>query len=240
MSKTTLEYAGHQGEEVRATLFHPPEPSESTPALVLVHGVFGLDAHMQAVAGRLAEAGLRVLAPDLYSREGSPDAGASPERTADLPDRRVLADLEAGLCLLGELDGADPERLGAIGFGMGGTYAFLLACTSRRLACAVDFYGKVLYGELSAKKPIQPLELALNLSCPLMAHFGEGDASIPAEHVERLKGTLDQFAKSAEIHVHRAEHGFFNEPRAGYDATAQAASWDLTLDFLHAHLTEFP
>jgi carboxymethylenebutenolidase len=255
VDKTAVEYAGHGGEAVQAQLVRPSRAASgalgSGPGVLLVHEVFGLDAHVEAVAGRLAEAGWCVLAPDLYSREGRPGPEPTLEEPAPkwsvesiraavdgLPDRRVLADLEAGVGWLGDQDGVDPERLGAIGFCMGGTYVFLLACTSRRLACAVDYYGRVLYSELSSKKPIQPLELALNLSCPLLAHFGDQDDSIPGDHVERLRSTLDQFAKDAEIRVHRAGHGFFNDTRGRYDAAAATASWGASLEFLRTHLEE--
>ena len=253
MDARNVEYAGQGGDSVGALLVRPEGVSDSVAGVVLVHEVFGLDAHIAEVAERLARAGLCVLAPDLYSREGSPGPRPSPgqpapewppetirEAVAGVPDRRALADLEAGLAFLGELEGVDPDRLGAIGFCMGGTYAFLLACTSRHLGCAVDYYGRIVYPELSASKPIQPLELALNLSCPLMAHFGSRDASIPAEHVERLRATLDQFAKPAEVHVYPADHGFFNDTRGRYDAESQAASWDASLEFLRTHLEQPP
>jgi carboxymethylenebutenolidase len=120
---------------------------------------------------------------------------------------------------------------------MGGNYAFQLGCTSRRVAAVVDFYGRLVHPDLSREKPIQPLELALNLSCPVLFHFGAEDASIPAEHVLGLETVLAQFANSGEIETWAgAGHGFFNDRRPGYHGPSARAAWDRTLLFLRAEL----
>ena len=48
-----------------------PEPAgEALPAVVLIQEIWGVDEHIQDLAGRLASAGYLVLAPDLYSLGG--------------------------------------------------------------------------------------------------------------------------------------------------------------------------
>jgi len=245
---TTLHLTGANGDELEAELFLPAQPNRR--AVLLVHEVFGLDAFMRSVAERFANEGYVALIPDLYSREGLPgpastDADPAPSWTTDairaavasLPDRRVLADLEAGAALLAERDDVDPDKLAVLGFCMGGNYAYLLGCHSHRLSAAVDFYGRIVYADLSAEKPVQPLEMGLNLSVPLLGLFGEEDASIPLEHVDKLRDTLAAFAKDFECVTYPgAGHGFFNQLRSPNTEAAAQDAWRRVLAFLDERL----
>lgn len=250
---------GHGGDEIQAWSARPEwlarpgagsEGDARLPGLVLVQEVFGLDPHIRAMAERLADEGYAVIAPDLYSREGVPGPEPTPDipfpiwsmdevraAVSSLPDRRVIGDLEGALeHLAGEPD-VDARRLGAVGFCMGGNYAFLLGCTSRRLAAVVDFYGRFVYRELSREKPVQPLELALNLSCPMLAIFGGKDPSISAEDVERFRKVMDQFAREVTVVTFpEVGHGFMNDRRRSYEAGAAEEAWKLATEFLREHL----
>ncbi|TDJ77580.1 MAG: hypothetical protein E2O39_02020 [Planctomycetota bacterium] len=241
-----IHLAGHDGDELRAVLHRPEAPTRPLPGIVLIHEVFGADAFMLAVGERLAGAGFVTILPDLYTREGLPGpvgtaAEPAPEWTADqihaavasLPDRRVLRDLDAAAERLAGEPEVDPDRIGTIGFCMGGTYAFLFGCHSRRIAAVVDFYGRIVYPELGQNKPLQPLEMALNLSVPLLGFFGAEDTSIPMEHVESLREALTRFAKPFELMtVPGAGHGFVNHLRKNYSRPDAEAAWEHTLSFL--------
>jgi dienelactone hydrolase len=251
MSIDTVHFPGHRSEPIRGLLARPdPAPAGRSPALVLVHEAFGLDAHITKMTRRFADEGYVVLAPDLYSREGLPGPKPAPGESearwtkadirsafGSLPDRRVLGDLEAALAFLARDPGVDPDRLGATGFCMGGNYAFLLGCHSRRLRAVADFYGRFIYHELDANKPVQPLDLAINLSCPLLAIFGALDPAISLADIELLRETLARSSRDFTIEVlPGAGHGFFNERRASYDAAASARAWSLATRFLREHL----
>lgn len=238
----TITFEGQGAAELRAEVFMPA--AEVRGGVVVVHEVFGLDAFTRSVGERLAEAGFAAIAPDLYGREGCPGpegsaAEPAPTWTAEqiraavaaLPDRRAVADLDAAARWLQTERGV--EEVGTLGFCMGGTLAYLLACQSTRISAAVDFYGRIRYAELSREKPVQPLEMALNLAAPLLAFFGEKDAGIPLEDVSALTTQLDAFAKSADIRVvPGVGHGFFNHLRPAWDAARAAEVWEETVSFL--------
>jgi carboxymethylenebutenolidase len=250
-SGASIELAGQGGERIRGW-FVPAEPRHGprAPGIVLVHEVFGLDPHIEDVARRFAREGFAVLAPDLWSREGLP----GPRPTADdpaprwtseqvraavqsLPDRRVLGDLEGALAWLAARPDVDAERLAAVGFCMGGNHAYQLGCTSRRVRCVVDYYGRLRYHELNAAKPIQPDELALNLSVPMLAVFGLRDATIPREQIDEFRARLDQAAKHVELELYpEAGHGFFNDARPAYREADARDAWRKTLAFLRREL----
>ena len=248
---SAIRFRGHGGDEIGGILARPEGGTGRAPGVVLVQEVFGIDPHVREMTERLAGEGFAVLAPDLYSREGgAPGPRATKEdpspiwsmdevraAVASLPDRRVLGDLEGALAHLAGDPGVDGRRLGAMGFCMGGNYAYMLGCTSRRVSAVVDFYGRFVYRELSPQKPIQPLELALNLSCPMLAIFGEADPSIPAEDVERFRKTMDQFARDATIVTFPGVgHGFLNDRRKSYDREAAMKASGMAVDFLRGHL----
>lgn len=177
------------------------------------------------------------------SRKGKEDSNAPWSvdeirgAVASLPDRRVLGDLEGALAHLARDAQVEAAALGAVGFCMGGNYALLLGCTSRRLRAVVDFYGRFVYAELSANKPIQPLEMILNLSVPLLAIFGAEDPSISSADVERLRKMLEQSAKAHTIvTIPGVGHGFLNDRRKSYDRAAAAQAWELAVDFLREHV----
>lgn len=244
-----IRFAGAEGDSIGGclALFQGEEP---VPGIVLIHEVFGLDAHIRGLVRRFAEAGFCVLAPDLYSREGVPgpqgteadpdpiwETEAALQADRRLPDRRALSDIDGAAAFLAARSEADGDRIAAVGFCMGGTLAFLSGCTSRRLAGVVEFCGRVLYPELSAAKPIQPLELALNLDCPLLAFFGELDEGIPSEDVDRMRTVLDSAAKNFEIVCYpEARYGFFNDRRRNHAPQAAEDAWRRTLAFLREDL----
>lgn len=248
-----LTYPGQGGDALRALLVAPAGDSveaEELPGIVLVHEVFGVDLHLTEIAARFAREGYRVLVPDLYSREGLPGPASTPEdpapaweletiraTVAGLSDRRALADLDAGAAFLGARGDVDARSIAIVGFCMGGTLAFLSGCTSTRFAAVVDFYGRPLYGELSAEKPTQPLELLLNLDRPLLAIFGDADDSIPPEHVEYLRRALEDAHKDFELMVYPgAGHSFFNHRRARHHEASAMDAWQRTLAFLEERL----
>jgi carboxymethylenebutenolidase len=53
------------------------------PALLVIQEVWGVSAHIEDVANRLAAAGYAALAPDLYARHGERPAAWSRERVAE-------------------------------------------------------------------------------------------------------------------------------------------------------------
>ncbi len=246
-----VRFAGHGGESIDGW-FAAAQTSagERAPALVLAPEVFGVDAHQRDVALRFAREGFATLAVEVWSREGLPGprptpAEPSPKWTPEqvraavyaLSDRRVLGDLDGGLAWLAGRSDVDASKLAAVGFCMGGNHVYQLGCHSRRVAAVVDFYGRLVYAELNAAKPMQPIEYALNLSVPLLAFFGERDSTIPPEHVALFRQRLEQGCKNFEIVTYPdAGHGFFNDTRATYRREESLDAWRRTLEFLRREL----
>lgn len=221
-------------------------PGAPVPGVVMVHDVWGLSDHTRDLARRLAAEGFALLAIDLYRREAELAIGDPGAWMRGLSDPAVLDDLGAGAAFLA----ARPEcsgRVGVVGFCMGGSYALMAACQERGFAASVAFYGLLSHahgllhdpaGLDPARKPSEPLAMAPDLRCPLLAFFGAEDEYVPLEDVRALERALAPAGAGAEVViVPGAGHAFMNDTRPdAHRPEAAAAAWARSVDFLHAQL----
>lgn len=219
-----------------------PTKAERFPAVIVIHEVFGLVDHVRDVVCRFAREGYVGIAPDLYSREGGPGDLSTREgmmrAIQNLPDRRVLLDLDSTVSYLKSVDFVKPEKIGVVGFCMGGLYSLLFAGHSRALSAAVVFYGRIVYPETNEKKPVSPIDTVPNISSPLLGIYGEADTGIPVKDVELLRQALQRNNKIFEIEIYTGTpHAFFNDTRPSYKPDAARDAWEKTLAFYRRYLS---
>lgn len=224
---------GGQGMAVYGALPAGPGPH---PGLVVIQHAPGVDTFMQTMVRRLADAGYAAVAPDLYHRQ--PPAGfAGLERMGRLRDVEVEADVNATVDYLGDETGVDRQRLGAIGFCMGGRVAYLAAATNARLKAAVVYYGGNIRQAWGEGVPT-PLARTPSIHCPVLAHFGAEDTNPGPEDMQALDAELARHGKTHVFHVYaNAGHAFMNFTNVErYRETASETSWPRTLEFLGQYL----
>lgn len=218
-----------------------PESTETLPALILIHEIFSLNNHIEDVARRFAQTGLRVLAPDLFALEK--DFPANPEDRKDLdtmralwssiPDQQLIEDLNSVFGYTKAYGNVDPEAIGTLGYCMGGAIAFMFAASNPDVSWVVDYYGRIRYATLSDTKPRHPVDYAKGLNCPVLGIFSGTDELIPAQDIALLTETLINQGKSITLRVYPdAPHAFFNDSRPNYRAHAAESAWKLTLAFI--------
>jgi carboxymethylenebutenolidase len=198
-------------------------PGTPSMGVVVVQEIFGVNAHVRAIATRFAEAGFLALAPRVFDRVapgtelGYDEDGIARGRVlvADVGFDAALRDVHAAAAWLS----AQGLRAGVVGFCWGGSVA-LLAATRLGLP-AVSYYG----GRSMAFLHERP-------QAPLLLHYGARDPLIPADHVAAQRAAF----AGAEVHVHAAGHGFNCDQRADFDPAASATAWAQTLTFLRRHL----
>lgn len=216
-----------------------PLGGDARRAVVVIQEAFGVNGHIEDVTRRFAREGYLAVAPHLFHRTGG---GSIPYDRFDLVaphfeglgDDTVLVDVGAALAHVMGRDFA-PERIGLVGFCMGGRVSFLVA-TRRRIGAAVGFYGGgILHGRGERLGP-----LAENLSAmksPWLGLFGDEDQSIPVIEVEELRGRLESAPVDTEIvRYPGAGHGFHCDQRESYHPSSAADAWQRTLDWFDAHL----
>lgn len=218
-----------------------PNDNKKYPGLIIIHEIFGLDEHIKDLAQRFARQGLRVWAPDLFwlaTQQGLDRTNLDQMRSFffSLEDSQVIALLQAVLQSARSNDAVIADKIGAVGYCMGGALAFMLAGRAKNLAFVIDYYGRVLYPETSDKKPLSPVDYADGINCPVLALFSDIDPIIPLDQIKLLENKLTELGKSFELKVYdNAEHAFFNDRREHYNPQAAEDAWALTLAFITKH-----
>ena len=215
-----------------------PDDSKPHAGLIVVHEIFGLNDHIKGVARRFAQESLRVYAPDLFA--GTPglpdnrdDLDAMRNVWASIPDSQLIADLKAVLAMAISANDVQQDKIGTIGYCMGGAIAFMFACEAPDLAWVIDYYGRIRYPQTSDKKPRHPFEYTGGLNCPMLGLFSGIDELIPPTDIELLSTRLQELGKPHKLKVYPdAPHAFFNDERESYRADAAADAWILTMDFI--------
>jgi carboxymethylenebutenolidase len=209
------------------------------PAVIVVMEAFGLNAHIKDVSERIAREGYVAIAPDLFYRFGSPivpyeDVPRAIAYIQRLDDAALMAELGVVIQHLKALPEVRSDRIGIVGFCVGGRIAFLTACRHpAAIKVAVSFYG----GGIAADTPSAPINLADRIQCPVLCLFGEADKMIPMDQVRRLDETLKRLKKTAEVKVYKgAGHGFFCDDRASYDAGSAQSAWEMVRSWLAKYL----
>lgn len=209
-------------------------------AVIVLQEAFGVNAHIEDVTQRFADAGYHALAPHLFHRTGAPTFGYDDfsqvmEHMVALRDAQMVADVTACVAHLSSA-GFEPSQIGVVGFCMGGRAAFLVA-GNVALGAAVGFYGG---GIVTARSETMPAltDLVASLPTPFLGLFGDADHGIPIDDVETLRTLLTEAPVPCEIvRYPEAEHGFHCDARPSYHPEAAKDAWAKTLDWLDTHLT---
>jgi carboxymethylenebutenolidase len=204
------------GDETVSSYIALPEGAGKHPALIVIHEYWGLNDWVKQQAQNFAKQGYVALAVDLYRGK----VGITPDEAhilmRGLPDDRGLRDLEAAFTYLAERSDVEANKIGSIGWCMGGGWSIKLAEDQPKLAAFVVNYGSL---------PTDPAIIA-KIQAPMLGNFGAEDKGIPPEAVNAFESAMKSDGKSVNIKIYEgAGHAFQNpDNKTGYrpDATADA------------------
>src|ERR1700756_3106554 len=118
-----------------------PDGAGPFPAVVVIQHQGGVDEFIEEMTDRVGAAGFVGVAPDLYHRDGPDCRDDGPTRRARLRDVTVIKDVNATVDLLKRHRAVDGDRLGIVGFCMGGRVAYLMAAVEPAFRAGADYYG---------------------------------------------------------------------------------------------------
>jgi carboxymethylenebutenolidase len=196
------------GKEKIKGFLAQPEGKGPHPGLIVIQEWWGLNDWIKDQAKRLAARGYVCLAPDLYRGSVATEMATARKLMMGLPQDRALGDLKAAGDRLAKLENVDREKLGVIGWCMGGGLALQASLADKRLKACVICYGRVV---TDADK-LEPLNASV------LGIFGKEDKGIPVAEVRKFGDALKKAGKSVEaLHEYEAGHGFMREKNGPKD-----------------------
>jgi carboxymethylenebutenolidase len=238
----TVGFHGHNGD-VGEAYYARPLRDAKCPGVVVIHHLPGWDEWITEVVRKFAHHGYAAIAPHLYFRDGpgSPDdVGARVRAAGGVADDQVVGDVAGAMAYLRQQTNAT-GKLAIIGFCSGGRHAYLSACRLGNVDAVIDCWGGNVVvddpAQLSAKRPVAPIDLTENLGAPLLGLFGNDDQNPNADQVDRTEATLKRLGKTYEFHRYAdAGHAFFNTARAAFRPEQAADGWAKVFAFLRQHI----
>jgi carboxymethylenebutenolidase len=204
-----------------------PEGDGLFPGVVVIHEAFGLNENIKDITRRFANKGYAALAVDLFRGRNKVMCMfrfIRAMRSAPF-EHEGIQHLKASLTFLGEQPFADANRIGAVGYCLGGGLAIAWACADDRLKVIAPYYG------------VNPPLEAVKRSCPVVGSYPGNDFTTKAGG--KLDQALAQYNIPHDIKIYPgAKHSFFNDTSRNHNADAAQDSWQRVLAFFNTYLVE--
>jgi carboxymethylenebutenolidase len=210
-----------------------PADGERHPAVVVYMEIFGVNAHIRDVTERVAREGYVALAPDYFHRTGAgveygyDDDGMAKGMAllGQLKADEMISDGRDAIAYLRGREDVRGDRIGAMGFCIGGHMTYLTACETD-VSAAASFYGGGIAGPEGPGGAPATLTRTSGIRGRILCLFGEQDALIPSDQVDAIRAALLEADTDHEVVVYAgADHGFFCDRRATYQKEAAEDAW---------------
>jgi len=212
------------GDETVQGILYTPAGKAPFPAIIVIHEYWGLNDWVKEQASKLSDQGYVTLAIDLYRGKVATTPDVAHEIMRGVPEDRAKRDLHAAFEFLASQANVRKDRIGAIGWCMGGGYSLDVALQEPALAADVINYGHLATDPEALKK----------INAPILGSFGGQDHGITPDDVHKFEATLKQLGKQVDVKIYDdAGHAFENpNNKDGYRAADAADAWKRTVDFL--------
>ena len=204
------------------------------PAVVVIQEIFGVNKVMRDITDGLAGQGYLAICPDLFWRiepgiDITDQSEAEWKRAFELFNafdvEAGVKDIQATVTKI-RADAGSNDKVGAVGFCLGGLLAFLTA-TETDADCAVSYYGVGIENRLDETD---------KLTRPLLMHIAEQDQFVPKEAQAMILARLKNHPH-VEIHTYPGRnHAFARVGGEHYDAADAAKAGERTLAFFERTL----
>lgn len=198
------------------------------PGVIVIQEWWGLVPHIKDVCDRFAAEGFAALAPDLYHGKlaKSPDEAGKLMMAMRIDEAEK--DLRGAAEFLLDHEATTGDKVGTVGFCMGGALSLYAATRNPKVGACVIFYG----GHPNVKPDLA------NLEAPVLGLYAGRDGFVTPESVRELEKQLKELGKSAEIIIYPdVDHGFSNDTRPEvYNEAAAKDAWQRVVRFFRKHL----
>jgi carboxymethylenebutenolidase len=196
------------------------------PGILVIQEWWGLVRHIKNVCDRFAAEGFTSLAPDMYHGQSASEPDGAGKLFMALNIAQAEKDLRGAATYLARQSSS--QKLGAVGFCMGGQLALFAATVNANVGATVNFYGihpnvKPDYSKLSG---------------PVLGLFAEKDSFVTPQTARDVDAAIKKAGKSSEIHIYpNVDHAFFNDENAtAYHKPSADDAWRRTIGFFRQHV----
>jgi carboxymethylenebutenolidase len=216
------------GSETVDGLLYLPGGRGPHPAIVVIHEWWGLNDWIKEEASGFADQGYVALAVDLYRGKVANDSETAHELMRGLPQDRGVRDLVSAANYLKGLKTVDPNRIGAVGWCMGGGYAAQFAVADPDLRAVAINYGSL---------PTDPAALK-QIHAAVLGNFGALDQGITPQDVHDFADAMQSIGKPVNFKEYSdAGHAFENpNNKGGYRPADAQDAHERMLVFFRDHL----
>jgi carboxymethylenebutenolidase len=216
------------GDETVQAILYTPTGKGPFPAIIVIHEYWGLNDWVKEQASKLADEGYEALAIDLYRGRVATTPDVAHEIMRGVPEDRAKRDLHAAFEFLQSQPNVKKDRIGAIGWCMGGGYSLDVALQEPTLAADVINYGHLATDADAIKK----------INAPILGLFGGQDHGITPDDVHKFEESMKQLGKKIDVKIYDdAGHAFENpNNKDGYRPGDAADAWKRTVSFLAENL----
>jgi carboxymethylenebutenolidase len=228
VAQNTQTVSYKSGDETVNGYLALPSGGGKHPAIIVIHEWWGLNDWVKDQTKHFAADGYVALAVDLYRGK----VGTTPDEAhilmRGLPDDRGLRDLEAAFAYLASRPDVEVNKIGAIGWCMGGGWSIKLAEDQPKLAAFVVNYGPL---------PTDARIIA-KIKAPMLGNFGADDKGIPPESVHAFETAMKAAGKNPDIKIYEGAGHAFQNPnnKDGYRKEATEDADKRITSFFHKEL----
>jgi carboxymethylenebutenolidase len=190
------------------------EPDGNGPSMgvVVIQEWWGLNGHIQDVTRRVAGAGAVALAPDLYHGRVTTEPDEARKLRMELNIEQAIKEI---------------NKIGVIGFCMGGGLAEQVGARNPQVGAVVSFYGG---GAPEASAYTNP-------SVAVLSIIGEKDTGVLDQHRGLERDLKDSPVTFELVTYPGCDHAFFNDTRPEvYQPGAAQDAWAKAMKWLRTHL----
>jgi carboxymethylenebutenolidase len=211
------------GNETVTGFLATPDTPGTHGAIIVIQEWWGVNDWIKEQTVKFAELGFVALAVDLYRGKIATNPTEAHELMRGLPQDRGIQDLKAAFDYLAARKDVRPDRIGSVGWCMGGGFSIQLAIHEPRLRACVVNYGAL---------PTDPNDIQ-QIGMPVMGNFGAEDHGITVADVEAFKKIMDSQKRTFDSKIYPGAGHAFENPnnKDGYRPEAAADAWNREVRF---------
>lgn len=222
-----------------------PAEEGNYPGIIFYSDIYQLGGPMLRLVNYLAGYGYAVVAPEIFHRrlpigtvieptDLGRIQGNEAARTTSLAE--FDADTSAIIDFLLQETTIDANRLGAIGFCIGGHLAFRASFNSEIKATVCCYPTGIHSGKLGREKA-DSLTKITEIKSPLLLIFGTLDPHIPEAGRQEILQSLEKNQIPNQVILYEANHTFMRDDGYRYDPVATNLAWGEITQFLSQNLS---